>query len=84
MNLIAESQSACGQRRRSKVSLTAALPEAFANKADLFAKFDKISADAKAAEAAVKDEASFKTEWQKVTSNCGGCHKAYRKPPPQK
>jgi len=68
----------------SKMGDTAALPEAFANKADLMAKFDKLAADAKAAEAAVKDEASFKTEWPKVTGNCGGCHKAYRKPPPQK
>ena len=68
----------------SKMGDTAALPEAFANKADLMAKFDKLAADAKAAEAAVKDEASFKTEWAKVTGNCGGCHKAYRKPPPQK
>jgi cytochrome c556 len=65
----------------SKVGDTDALPEAFANKADLMAKFDKIAADAKAAEAAIKDEATLKSEWPKVTSNCGGCHKAYRKPP---
>ncbi len=26
------------------------------------------------------NEASFKAEWGKVVSNCGGCHKAYRKP----
>jgi cytochrome c556 len=68
----------------SKTGETDALPEAFANKADLMAKFDKLAADAKAAEAAITDEASFKAEWPKVTSNCGGCHKAYRKPPPQK
>jgi cytochrome c556 len=68
----------------SKTGETDALPEAFANKADLMAKFDKLAADAKAAESAIKDEASFKAEWPKVTSNCGGCHKAYRKPPPQK
>ena len=68
----------------SKMGETDALPEAFANRADLMAKLDKLAADAKAAEAAVKDEASFKAEWPKVTSNCGGCHKAYRKPPPQK
>jgi cytochrome c556 len=68
----------------SKTGETDALPEAFANKADLMTKFDKLAADAKAAEAAIKDEASFKAEWPKVTSNCGGCHKAYRKPPPQK
>jgi len=68
----------------SKDGDTAALPVAFTNKADLFAKFDKLAADAKAAQAAVKDEASFKTEWPKVIANCGGCHKVYRKPPPQK
>ena len=44
-------------------------------------QFDKIAADAKAAEGAIKDEASFKAEWPKVVSNCGGCHKEYRKPP---
>jgi cytochrome c556 len=68
----------------SKDGDTAALPAAFTNKADLFAKFDKLAADAKAAQTAIKDEATFKTEWPKVTANCGGCHKVYRKPPPQK
>jgi len=68
----------------SKGGETAALPAAFENKADLFAKFDKLAADAKAAQAAVKDEATFKAEWPKVLANCGGCHKLYRKPPPQK
>lgn len=68
----------------SKDGDTAALPVAFTNKADLFAKFDQLVAAAKAAQAAIKDEASFKTEWPKVVANCGGCHKVYRKPPPQK
>jgi cytochrome c556 len=67
----------------SKTGDTAALPEAFANKADLFAKFDKLAADAKAAQGAIKDEATFKAEWPKVVANCGGCHKVYRKPPPK-
>jgi cytochrome c556 len=65
----------------SKDGDTAALPAAFANKADLFAKFDKLAADAKAAQTAIKDEATFKSEWPKVTANCGGCHKVYRAPP---
>jgi len=65
----------------SKDGDTAALPAAWANKADLFAKFDKLAADAKAALVAIKDEASFKTEWPKVVANCGGCHKVYRAPP---
>ena len=59
---------------------TAALPAAFENKADLLARLDKLAQDAKAAEGAIKDEASFKAEWPKVVSNCGGCHKQYRKP----
>ena len=63
---------------------TDALPAAFANKADLFARFDKLDADAKSAAGAIKDEATFKAEWPKVVSNCGGCHKAYRKPPAKK
>lgn len=65
----------------SKGGDTKALPVAFTNKADLLAKFDKLAADAKAAQAAIKDEATFKTEWPKVTANCGGCHKVYRVPP---
>ena len=68
----------------TKTGETNALPVAFEKKADLFARLDKIAADAKAAEAAIKDEATFKAEWPKVVSNCGGCHKEYRKPPQQK
>jgi cytochrome c556 len=68
----------------SKTGDTDALPVAFEKKADLLARLDKIAADAKAAEGAIKDEASFKAEWTKVVSNCGGCHKEYRKPPAKK
>ena len=64
----------------TKTGETDALPVAFEKKADLMARFDKLGADAKAAEGAIKDEASFKAEWPKVVSNCGGCHKEYRKP----
>jgi cytochrome c556 len=64
----------------TKTGDTDALPAAFENKPDLLARFDKLAADAKAASGAIKDEASFKAEWTKVPSNCGGCHKAYRKP----
>jgi len=64
----------------SKTGDTAALPIAFEKKADVLARLDKLVADAKAAAAAIKDEASFKAEWPKVVSNCGGCHKEYRKP----
>ena len=64
----------------TKTGETDTLPVAFEKKADLMARFDKLGADAKAAEGAIKDEASFKAEWPKVVSNCGGCHKEYRKP----
>jgi len=65
----------------SKDGDTAALPVAFTDQPDLFAKFDALGAAAKAAQAAIKDEATFKTEWPKVAANCGGCHKVYRAPP---
>jgi cytochrome c556 len=68
----------------TKVGETDALPAAFEKKADLFARFDKMGADAKAAAGAIKDEATFKAEWPKVVSNCGGCHKENRKPPAAK
>jgi cytochrome c556 len=64
----------------TKTGETDALPAAFEKKADLSARFDKLAADAKAAAGAIKDEATFKAEWPKVLSNCGGCHKEYRKP----
>src|SRR5215831_3323168 len=64
----------------SKTGETDALPVAFERKADVFARFDKLDVDAKAAAAATKDEATFKAEWPKVVGNCGGCHKEYRKP----
>jgi len=64
----------------SRTGDTNVLPIAFEKKADLFARLDKLAADAKAAAAAIKDEVSFKAEWPKVSGNCGGCHKEYRKP----
>ena len=63
----------------SQTGDTDALPVAFEKKADVMARFDKLSADAKAAAAAITDEASFKAQWPKVVANCGGCHKEYRK-----
>ncbi|MCL4765731.1 MAG: cytochrome c [Hyphomicrobiaceae bacterium] len=58
---------------------TAALAVIWDKKSDFLSRLDKLSGDAKAAAAAIKDEASFKVEWPKVMSNCGGCHKEYRK-----
>jgi cytochrome c556 len=59
---------------------TAALPAIWEKKADFSARLDKLAADAKAAEGAIKDEASFKVELPKVAGDCGGCHKEYRRP----
>jgi cytochrome c556 len=63
----------------SKDGDTKALPVVWEKKSDFLSRFDKLAADCKAAENAIKDEASFKSEWPKVTGNCGGCHKEYRK-----
>jgi cytochrome c556 len=63
----------------SKAGDTASLPVVWENKADFSAKLAKFSADAKAAEAKVKDLDSFKAEMANVGKNCGGCHNTYRK-----
>jgi cytochrome c556 len=57
---------------------TAALPAIWENKADFNAKLAKFGADAKAAEAQVKDLDSFKAQYTEVQKNCGGCHQPYR------
>ena len=60
---------------------TTVLPAIWEKKAEFDAGFKKLEADAKTAAAAIKDEASFKTEWPKIGANCGSCHKAFRQPP---
>jgi cytochrome c556 len=62
----------------SKTGDTKALPVIWEKKADFDALFVKLAADATAAQAAIKDEASFKTELPKVMGNCGTCHNTYR------
>lgn len=57
-----------------------ALPAAFENRTDLFARFDKLAADAKSAESGVKDEAAFKAQWPILMSVCTSCHRQYVKP----
>jgi cytochrome c556 len=59
---------------------TRALPAIWTNVKDYLDWFDGFANDAKAAEASIKDEASFKTEWPKVVDYCGSCHKDYRAP----
>ena len=57
---------------------TEALPAIWTNKADFDAKFAKFGADAKQAQASVKDLDTFKASFTAVTKNCGGCHETYR------
>jgi cytochrome c556 len=59
---------------------TRALPAIWTNIKDYLDWFDGIAGDAKAAAEAIKDEASFKSEWPKVVDYCGSCHKDYRAP----
>ena len=62
---------------------TTVLPVIWEKKAEFTAALAKWDTDATAAATAIKDEATFKTEWPKVMANCGGCHKTYRVPPKQ-
>jgi cytochrome c556 len=57
---------------------TQALPAIWEKKAEFTGIYNKLAADSDAAAKAIKDEASFKTEWPKVMSNCGACHKGFR------
>ena len=57
---------------------TTAAPKIWENMDDFKAKFVKFGADAKAAEASVKDLDSLKAALGVVGKNCGGCHETYR------
>lgn len=57
---------------------TKATPAVWENKADFDAQNAKFVQDSQAALAAIKDEATFKTEMPKVLGNCGGCHQKYQ------
>ncbi len=59
---------------------TEALAKIWEDKADFEGRFKKLADRAKAAEAEIKDEATFKDAWKDVMGNCSGCHKIYRKP----
>ena len=63
----------------SKDGDTASLPAVWENKTDFEAKLAKLSSDAKAQDAGVKDLDSFKAAIGEVGKNCGGCHNTYRK-----
>jgi cytochrome c556 len=62
----------------SKTGDTKVLPAIWDNKAKFDGLFAKLEADAMAAHAAIKDEASFKAEAGKVFANCGACHNDFR------
>jgi cytochrome c556 len=47
-------------------------------RAQFNAIFAKLEADATAAQAAITNEATFKTELPKVLANCGACHRQYQ------
>jgi cytochrome c556 len=49
-----------------------------AERAQFSAIWTKLAADARAADAAITNEATFKTEFPKVLANCGACHRPYR------
>ena len=57
---------------------TEALPTIWEKKGDFLTIVDQLAASATAAGAAIKDEATFRSEWGKVSSNCRACHKVYR------
>lgn len=59
---------------------TRATAAIWTNRADYNAKNEQFVAVAKAAQAAVKDEASLKSEFAKVGASCDACHKDYRAP----
>jgi cytochrome c556 len=63
----------------SKAGDHASLPAVWENKADFDAKMAKLSSDAKAQDANVKDLDTFKAAMGEVGKNCGGCHNTYRK-----
>ncbi|MBV8824797.1 MAG: cytochrome c [Hyphomicrobiales bacterium] len=57
---------------------TEALPAIWKNKPDFEARLAKFGADAKAAQADIKDLAAFKATWSGfIRNNCTGCHEKY-------
>lgn len=55
-----------------------ALPSVWEKKGEFDALFVKFGTDAKAAKAAITDEASFKANFPGVVRNCGACHDSFR------
>jgi cytochrome c556 len=57
---------------------TTAAPKIWEDMNGFKAGFAKFEAEAKAAQASVKDLDSFKTAFGNIAKNCGGCHEVYR------
>jgi cytochrome c556 len=57
---------------------TRASPKIWESMDDFKARFVKLGADAKAAEASVKDLDSLKAALGNLGKDCGGCHETYR------
>jgi cytochrome c556 len=72
----ASSQNEAGSAAADKFSPSA---KVWQNMADFKARFAKFAADAKAADASVKDVATLKAAMGNIGKNdCGGCHHIYR------
>lgn len=59
---------------------TRALPKIWTDKAGFDASMTKFIASVEAAQTAIKDEASLKTEVAKISGGCDSCHETYRAP----
>jgi cytochrome c556 len=62
----------------SQTGDTKALPIIWQQKDQFNAIFTKMAADATAAQTAITNEATFRSEMPKVLGNCGACHNTYR------
>ena len=62
----------------SRTGKTEASPRIWAEKERFLALYAKLAADARAAEAAIVDEASFKAIFPKQLATCKACHDDYR------